>query len=135
MALLPPIARLVLETFPQAEQKWLPLLLQPLNSFIESVYGALNRSLTLRENMAADIRELTADSAGPHKLAWNLKSRPLTVHVGNVRRLDGASFSIVDAVGVRWSFTQDGALQIDQIVGVVPTASAKYIITLVCFTG
>jgi hypothetical protein len=135
MALLPPIARLVLETFPNAEQKWLPLLLQPLNSFIESVYGALNRSLTLRENMAADIKELNADSLGPFKLAWNLKQRPVAVFIGNIRRTDGSIVALPAAVSIRWSFTQAGELQIDQIIGITPTASEKYTLTLVCFTG
>lgn len=135
MALLPPIARLVLESFPKDEQKWLGILLQPLNQFIEATYAALNRGLTLKDNLAADIRELNCDSAGPFKLAWNLKQRPLTVNVGAVRRTDGSVFTLADAVGVRWSFTQSGELQIDQVVGITPTASAKYTLTLVCFTG
>lgn len=135
MASLPPIVRLVLETFPKEEQKWLGLLLQPLNQFIEATYAALNRGLTLKENLAADIRELNADSTGPFKLAWNLNQRPVAVHIGNLRRTDGSTFTLGAAVSIRWSFTQTGELQIDQIIGITPTATAKYTFTLVCFTG
>jgi len=133
MGLLPPIRRLVVEDFP--EQKWIGKLLSPINEFMESVYRNLNRQLTLRENVASDFHTAEVDGTYPLALAWTLKARPISVHVGNTVRSDGASFTITAAVGIRWSFNQSGQLQIDQVVGVTPTSSAKFKLTLLSFTG
>lgn len=134
MSRLPSISKLIVEDFPE-QKSWAGKLFQPLNTFMEQVYSALNRSLTLKDNMAADIITAELDGQMPLKIAWTLKNKPTAVLVGDCYRTDGTALSLVDPVGVRWSFTQSGQLQIDQILGVTPSGSAKHKVTLVCFTG
>jgi hypothetical protein len=134
MATLPPVQRLVTEDFAD-QKKWIGKLLLPLNDFMESVYRALNQGLTVKENLAADVRTVEVDGTYPLKLSWSLKSKPVAVVVGNVARSDGTALSLVDAVGVRWSYNQQSQLQIDQVVGITPSASTKYKLTLVSITG
>lgn len=135
MAKLPNIKRLVVEDFPAAERKWLPQLLSPLNSFMEAVYAALNRQLTVNDNMAGEVRAVELDGVMPLELAWSLKTKPRAVIVGDCYRKDGTELTLVDAVGVRWHYTQGGALSVDQVVGVTPSASARYVLELVILTG
>lgn len=136
MAKLPNIRRLIVEDYPQTVRSWIgPKLLQPLNSFMESIYAALNRGLTLNENFAAEVRSVDLDGTFPLRLAWTLPQRPRAVLVGNCVRKDGVVESLTDAVGIRWSFNQQGQLQVDQVVGVTPSASDRYVLELVIFTG
>lgn len=58
MARLPTNQRLRREEFPEAPS-WIERLIIPLNLFIEAVYSALNRNLTLQDNLACQIKELT----------------------------------------------------------------------------
>lgn len=135
MSTLPPIQRLVLEDFPTDERKWLGKLLQPVNQFFESVYSALNRNLSLADNLSADVRTVELDGQFPLKLAWTLKSKPAAVLVGDVYRTDGTTITLSAAVFVQWQFNQSSQLQIDGVVGITPSGTAKYKVSLVSFTG
>ncbi len=134
MAKLPAINRLVTEDFPD-QKKWVGRLLQPLNQFMESVYAGLNKGLTLRDNLAADVLTVDVDGAFPVKLAWRLTAKPIAVLVGDVQRSDGGTFALSGAPGLRWSFNQSAQLQIDEVTGVTPTSTTRYKFTLICFTG
>jgi len=126
--------RLIVEDYKE-QKSWIGKLLSPINSFMESVVAALNRSLTLKENLAADMLTVQLDGTMPVKLAWTLKARPRAVSVGDVYRKDGASVTLTDAVGIKWSYNQQGQLQVDQVVGITPSSSAVYVVELVAFTG
>ena len=65
MAKLPSITRVRREDIPDAPD-WIEKLLTPLNQFMESVYGALNKNLALEANVTAQIKELTfsTDTSG-----------------------------------------------------------------------
>lgn len=134
MSRLPPVQRLVTEDFAD-QKKWIGKLLSPINQFMESVYQSLNQGLTLQENMAAAVLETQLEGQFPAKIAWTLKSKPVAVLVGQVELVSGATVSLTDAIGIRWSYNGQGVLQIDQIVGITPSTTAKYRLTLVCFTG
>lgn len=136
MAKLPPISRLVTEDF--ADQKsWIGKLLQPVNQFMESVFAALNQGLTIKDNTTGDILTAELDGTLPLKLSWSGKSKPTVVLVGDIYRSDGSTVTLTAAVGIKWSFNQSGQLQIDTVLGlpVAASASVKYKITLICFTG
>ena len=135
MSQLPPINRLTLEDFPTEQRKWLGQLIQPLNQFIESVYSALNRNLTVSENCSGDIKLVELDGTFPVKLSWSLRSKPVAVLVGNVYKSDGSSLTLSAACFVQWSFNQSSQLQIDSVVGITPSGSTKYKVQLVCLTG
>ncbi len=136
MAKIPPLQRLGVEDFPE-QAAWIGKLLQPVNTSNESVVSALDRRLTLRENLAADIRtvvfETVPTATSPLKVAWTQSNRPESVQVGNVRRMDGAAFTITNAVQVQWEYTD--SLRITNIVGITPSGTTKYLVTLVIFTG
>lgn len=60
MAKLPTTKKLLIEDVqpPSEQEDWVRRLLWPMNSFMTSVYGALNKDLTLTENIDASIREI-----------------------------------------------------------------------------
>lgn len=134
MSTLPPIQRLVVEDF-QDQKTWIGRLLQPLNQFFESVYSALNKNLTIADNISGDVQTIELDGTFPIKLAWKLKMRPVALLVGNVYRSDGSSTTLTEAVFLQWNFNQSSQLQIDGVVGITPTDAAKYKVLIVCFTG
>lgn len=137
MAKIPQVRRLQIEDF-QSQKSWISKLFLPLNVFMESVATALNQNLTLKDNMAADIKTVTFSSvptaAAPAPVAWTLKVAPVAIFVGQVARLDGTAFTVSADVGIQWTFGQNG-LQIINLVGIIPTSSAQYTLTLVAFTG
>ena len=135
MSLLPPINRLILEDFPAEPRKWLGKLIQPVNQFFESIYSALNKGLTIADNFAGEVKTVELDGTFPLKLTWSQKSKPVAVLVGDVYRSDGSAVSLTYGVFVKWSFNQSAQLQLDAVVGISPTSSAKYKVSLVCLTG
>lgn len=128
MARVPRISRLLMETF--SGQPWMEPLVNTLNQFMDEVVSSLNKDLTLTDNMAAEIRTVEVNGTYPLKLAYTLSRRPVSVLVGNVQRSDGTSITLTEAVFVQWSFNQAGQLQIDNVVGISPSASVKYKLTL-----
>jgi len=129
MSAVPQLRKLLTEDFPD-QSEWIGKLIQPLNDHMEKVVRSFDKSLTMEENMSAQIIDVSVSGVYPVKIAWSLKRRPRTVIVGNVRRTDGTSFVLTNAVQVQWQFNQQGELQIDTVVGVTPTASTKYTITI-----
>lgn len=130
MAKLPRITRLLMENF--SGQPWMEPLVNTLNQFMDEVVSSLNKDLTLTDNMAAEIRTVEVNGTYPLKLAYTLSRRPVSVLVGDVKRSDGTTVTLTDAVFVQWSFNQAGQLQIDNVVGLSPAASSsiKYKLTL-----
>lgn len=135
MSALPPIQRLITEDFQPEQRKWLPKLFQPINQFFESVYGALNKGLTIADNISGEIKTIEVNGTYPLKLSWGQKSKPVAVIVGNAYRSDGTSVTLSSAVYCQWQFNQSSQLQIDGVVGISPTDSEKYKVLIVCFTG
>ncbi len=57
MASLPPIKRISKEDIPEAPS-WVEKIIYPVNLFFDSVYRALNGSLTMPENIVGQIKEI-----------------------------------------------------------------------------
>ena len=57
MAQLPQLKRLLIEDFPD-QQEWISKLILPLNEFMQNVINALNRDLTLSDNLRANLKTL-----------------------------------------------------------------------------
>lgn len=134
MAQVPSKRRLVIEDF-KSQISWIDKLIQPINEYMESTTSALNKALTIRDNFMGDIRTVELDGTWPTKLSWNLAARPTAVLVGNAVKSSGASLSLSSAIQVQWSFNQSGQLQIDDVVGITPSPSLKYKLTLVILTS
>lgn len=135
MAKLPTQGRILTETFPPKEREWLPLLLDPLNRFMDEVTRAFNRQLTLKENLAADIKTVVLDGNYPVTFKWDQKSRPTAVIIGQCREVSENHTVVSDALYVDWEYTQEGMLQINAVPNLNPTTSNKFNLTLVIFTG
>ncbi len=135
MAKLPTVKRVTEEEFPADVKKWLGKLLGPLNQFMEQVTGALNRNLTVNDNMSGEIKSITLDGTFPLKLSYSLKAQPAFVTVGYCRELSAQHVIPTDAIYVDWEYGADNTLILNGIVGVTPSASAKYVIKVLILTG
>lgn len=66
MATLPSFRRLFKQDYPKESQKLIDILSVTINSAFESLFNALNRNLTLRDNLKATIKDVlvTVDTDG-----------------------------------------------------------------------
>lgn len=78
--------RYVVEEFPEAVRAWIDKLISPLNSFIEQVYQALSKNITLADNIKAKVYKtaITANQTYPIKLSYDLNERPTSVTIGQI---------------------------------------------------
>ncbi len=134
MSRIPPLSRLTSEEF-KDQADWIERLLTPLNLFFERVTSALNKGLTVADNMAGAMKTVELNGTWPVKVAWELNLRPVSVLVGQVYRTDGASFVLANACQVQWQFNQSGQLQIDGVTGITPDSSNKFKVVLECKAG
>lgn len=135
MARLPTQKRITVEGFPDEVRKWIPKLLEPLNRFMEEINRALNRNLTLNENMAAQIRTVVVDGTFPQKFSWDLTAKPIAATIGQCRELDENHTTFASPLYLDWEYTADGMIQINDVVNLSASASSKYNLTMMIFTG
>ncbi len=135
MSDLPPIRRLLVEDF-ATQKSWISPLLLIFNSFTEAVVNTLTSGVTVKDNTTGDILTMTLSGTLPVSVVWTKKLPPSVVVVGNISRLDGAAITLSAAVGITWGMSGDGkSLQVLSIVGVTPSTTIKYKLTLLCFQG
>lgn len=134
MSALPPIKRITKEDLKDAPS-WITRLLYPLNQFLDSVYGALNRNLTFEENIRAQITTFTivagaAASNNTTSFALTLKRIPIGLFVVNKRKVSGNYAAIGAAVEVEWNY--DGtAVQITSITGLTNGSTYSFTVILI----
>lgn len=138
MAAIPPIKKLLVDDYP-SEASWIGGLLVLLNQFMLSVVEALTFGLTIAQNTTSDIKTLRLSAvpsvSSPASVKWSKKSRPIAVLVGNVQPV-GSAAAASDAVAVQFQMAPSGeALQITGLVGLTPSGSAQYDLTLICIAG
>jgi hypothetical protein len=80
MSALPPIKRITREDLKDAPD-WINYLLYPLNLFLDSVYGSLNKSLTfdtniLSQSLSFNLVAGASASANTGKFLLTMKSKP-----------------------------------------------------------
>jgi len=138
MAKLPTINTLRREDMPDAPD-WVTPLLTQLNSFMGSVYYALDKDITVNENLAMYAKQIkfttrsdyttatpTEDGFETQKIYNPLKSKPLGVHL--VKIVDLTSYTIItDPVSIFWDYL-DGYINIKYVTGL--TNSNKYELNL-----
>ena len=136
MASKPTVKQILTENLPTGKDfAWLvPVLISPLNLFMDQVSRALNRRLTVTENMDGDIKTVTLDGTFPVKIAWD-RSRPKSVIVGGWSQSTGTTAAPTATVGIDWSFNQSSEIQIDAVYGITPAAATKYSLTLQIHCG
>jgi hypothetical protein len=138
MSEIPQIRRLLVEDF--IEQKdWISKLFIPLNNFMDGTFIALNRGVTLRQNMAADLKIVTVNrvptSADYIGIPWTIPQKPISLHIGRIVRTDNTAVVLANAVQVQWEYDSSKGLRLTNLIGITPTATATYDLTLAIFTG
>ncbi len=138
MAALPPIRKFYIEDF-ASQKSWIGPFLIILNSFMSAVIDALTKGLTLADNSTSDIRYVTLTSVptltAPTSILWSKPMAPIAIMVGNIR-LNTGDFTLADAVQVQYKMSPSNtAIQITNVVGITPTSTAQYTLTLICIAG
>jgi len=142
MAKLPNQRRVLREDLKDAPD-WIDRLLTPLNSFMESIYYALNKQITFQENISALIKEVefttkaNYSSASPKTDGWEvlkfqhgLKIRPFGLSVAQIYVKSGAYETITAPVFADWSDI-NGVININYITGLEDSKTyvARFLIT------
>lgn len=143
MAKLPSIKRIVREDIPNAPQ-WIESLIYPLNRFMEEVYYALDRDLTIGENLKGSIRTVNFktrndySTASPKEDGWEVKKindplngiKPDVILVGKITNRDNFSDVITEPVTVFWDFF-DNEVTLKYITGLAD--DTRYEVKLLIF--
>lgn len=135
MAKLPTTKRILIEKFPDKEQKWLGELLEPLNKFMEDMERALNNQLTIRENMDGEIKTVVLDGTFPVKFKPLRRNKPLAVLIGQCREVSENHVVLNSAISLDWEVSADGMIQVNDVVGLTVSPANKYNLTLVLLSG
>lgn len=130
MAKLPTIKKLLQEDF--KDQPWIGRLLSILNQFMESTSAALNKNLTRSDNFNGEIKSVTLQGTLPLKISTSI--RPIGVQKIGLRRADGQPLVLSTAVDFTWSSTSEG-IQIDSLVGIVPSPVNQFVLVLELIGG
>lgn len=134
MAKIPTQKAILQESF--GEQKsWIGQLLTPLNMFMEQVTLALNRQITIKENMAGDVLHFVLDGNYPLQAKWNLKMKPTIAFIGQCREVSEVHTTITEAIYLDWEFTSNGMFQINNVADLNATSTNKFNLTVVALTG
>ncbi len=132
---LPAIKRILREDLKEAPDR-VSGIIDPMNSFMQAVYLALNRNITLTENVSSFIREMTYNTppsypsgVDPISFKNELKIKPIGVLVLQI--YDKSNYTpAVGPVYVPW-VEDDGDIIISTLTGLV--ASKSYLLRLVIF--
>ena len=115
---------------------WVGIIIDTLNSFMESVYQSLNKNITLQDNIASFVKEIdyntvTTYPTGQQSITFNnaLKSRPIGVQV--LQAYDKDSYTpAAGPVYTPWT-ENNGVITITTITGLDPDKS--YLIRLLIY--
>lgn len=114
---------------------WVSGIINPVNSFMETVYQALNKNITLQENINSFIKELPYITDSTYPVAQNvkfqnvLKTKPIGVVV--MQAFDKATYTpAIGPVYVPW-IEINNEIIIGSITGL--EASKEYTIRLLIF--
>lgn len=134
MAFLPPVKSVRREDLGPDAPAWVDNLLGPLTVFMEAIYSALNKQITIRENIAATIREFNFVTKSNYSTGgWDiiqfpsgLKTKPTACWVGYIQE---ANQSIIyDPVTVSWE-DLSGDIRVNYITGL--SNSTQYTVRLI----
>lgn len=103
MAKINSTKKLIIEDYPADVRPWLKKMIDPLNRFLEQVYYALVKGLTVSDNLKAQINTVSVavGQTYPIKFAWTLNERPSAVWVANCSEDSGGT---VAAYSIAWVY-------------------------------
>ena len=137
MASLPTIKRVQRTDLGSNIPEWVDSLLSPINQFMEEIYSAFNRNLTIPENVAGQIIDINIKTLSNYsndkafteiKFLTKLKTRMRVLIVGQCIK-SGDPSKKHDPVFVSWYDNNDGTITIRYISGLED--SSEYNITMV----
>lgn len=124
MANLPSIRLISREEIKEAPS-WIDKLLSPLNTFMGSVYDALNRNLTFAQNIRCTIKELrftteadyvSADNFAELVFSTGLKVKAFGVTVQQLSKTASPSAVITAPTSIDWT-ERDGEIHVRFVAG------------------
>lgn len=125
------LKRFLVEDFP-SQQAWIGELLNPLNQAFEQLSQALNKNLTISDNLDAETQEITFTGSDTVTFKVTTKNRPKGVIVSNFVTVSGTAPTA--AVQPVWSYSStDQTVTINSWFGGL-TSTAKYRVTLFIHT-
>jgi len=137
MASLPTIKRVQRSDLGADIPVWVDSLLSPINQFIEEVYSAFNRNLTIPENVKGQIKTITfrtpsnytSSSKGFDEITYlnTLGRKTQVLIIGYIEEI-GTPKKKHDAITLSWYDNNDGTISIQYITGL--DNSKQYNITL-----
>ena len=133
---LPSFRRLIRTDFKQEFQALVDQLSVSINIGIENLYDALNRKLTLRDNIACTVKEIDVkvDASGTPTATtlfkMDISNRLEGITVLNALNIDDSTGYPTGGIFISWTQTQNGIL-INNITGLV--ANQTYRLKLVAF--
>lgn len=129
MAKLPRTKKLIQEDFP-SERSWIGKLLQPLNQFLESTNLALDKGLTITDNLDQQTVQVTVTGNEEVSFPIKTRSKPLGVVVSRVELIEGSDAPTAAVQPVSWEVdSTNNIVTIDSWHGGL-NASSRYRITL-----
>ena len=137
MANLPQLQRLMITDF-TSQKSWISPLLIVINTFMQSMVSAMSNKLTVSQNMSGAVLSATVTELpsikSPYQILWNLPSSPTLVMKANVTSLLNTIQTV--AVDFQWNYDSTNKIvNITNIIGISPSISNPYTLTLVALTG
>lgn len=123
-----PQTKIVLESL--SNKKEMTELLDQLNPIIATIRQALNKNLTFRENLAAEILTVTIDGTYPFDVKWPNKNRPIAAWIGQCRETSGTHVAISTALYLDWEMITNDTFRINGIAGLSASATNKFYVTI-----
>lgn len=96
----PQIGRILNEEMPKEHQGWLSKLINPLNSFINSLQVGLNKGLSVNENLRGELKKITLIGTSLD-IAYSVGGNPVFVSVGYIYNFTDNKQEVS---GVTWSY-------------------------------
>jgi hypothetical protein len=125
---IPSIGRILRESLPSEIQKWIYLVIDPINSFMLTIKRGLDKGITINENIAGSIQVVRVVSAAVN-FSYKHSIPPQAVIIGKVVDVTTAGSYPTAGVGITWSYADNVIRCTFQGL----TAGHNYDITLVIF--
>lgn len=111
MASLPKIYKILMEDLGADVPPFIRKMLSPLNTFFESIYSALNKDITFKENIRSEYRDIIVSTSSTYtsgndfqkiKFKNPLKSTIDTILIAQIREDNDNFTSVYKPTSVSW---------------------------------
>jgi hypothetical protein len=129
MAKLPSFKRLNKGDFEPQYHGLMEKIILSLNTIVDSVLDAMNRKISLKNNILCSVRDITVvvDSSGvptsPVNVTYDFVGAASVVVVGRVVNLTNVSGYPSSGVGVYWEQVANNGIRIRHVSGILPSNS------------